>query len=104
MQYREGNTYRGEVPSSWLVNDGSYSLRIGSAVIRFGVSGANRNLYIGAGILSVNPNPISLPNRFVPRVCKSCVAAVGDGVGHHGGPFVQESPTREEVYKLIRIL
>jgi hypothetical protein len=58
MQYREGNTYRGEVPSSWLVIEGSYRLRIGDTrevEIRFEVSKSNRSLYIGAGISSVGP-------------------------------------------------
>jgi hypothetical protein len=54
MQYREGSTYRSEVPSSWLEKAGSYSLRIGDVVeIRFEVSASNRSLYIGAGIASV---------------------------------------------------
>ena len=54
MRYREGNTYRSEVPSSWLEKAGSYSLRIGDMVeIRFEVSASNRSLYIGAAIASV---------------------------------------------------
>ena len=59
MQYREGNTYRGEVPSSWLMSEGSYRLRIGDTrvvEIRFEVSKSNRSLYIGAGISSVGPS------------------------------------------------
>jgi hypothetical protein len=54
MRYRVGNTYRSEVPSSWLEKAGSYTLRIGNTVeIRFEVSASNQSLYIGAAIASV---------------------------------------------------
>jgi hypothetical protein len=105
MQYREGSTYRSEVPSSWLEKAGSYSLNISNTVeIRFEVSKSNRSVYIGAAIASVRwgwyvLHPwVSLHRRVFMR------AAAWHGVNHHGRPFVQESATCEGVYKLVCIL
>jgi hypothetical protein len=105
MRYREGNTYRSEVPSSWLEKAGSYSLNISNTVeIRFEVSKSNRSVYIGAAIASVRwgwyvLHPwVSLHRRVFMR------AAAWHGVYHHGRPFVQESATCEGVYKLVCIL
>jgi hypothetical protein len=65
LQYRDGNTYNSEVPSSWIEATGAYTLAIedaasdvignatsGSIVLQFSVQAGNFQMYVGAAIAS----------------------------------------------------
>jgi hypothetical protein len=59
IQLREGNTYRGEIPSSWIDKDGGeYRLVVGTAdtsvaELRFVIVTSSRSLYVGIVIALV---------------------------------------------------
>jgi hypothetical protein len=59
IQHRQGNTYRGEIPSSWIDKDGGeYRLVVGTpdtsvAELRFVIVTSSRSLYVGIVIALV---------------------------------------------------
>jgi hypothetical protein len=53
LQHLDGNTYRAELPGSWLEVPGDYILRIHGVEFRFSVTQPNQNLYVAAGIGAV---------------------------------------------------
>jgi hypothetical protein len=72
LQHRQSNAYRGEVPSSWIDNDGEYSLGIGTndtsvAELRFVVVTSSQSLYIGIGIASVRRMRFHAGRSVSPR-------------------------------------
>jgi hypothetical protein len=53
VQPLDGNSYRAELPSTWIDTPGEYTLRLGSVEIRFTVTKTNQSLYVAAAIGAV---------------------------------------------------
>jgi hypothetical protein len=84
MQHFDGNTYRTELPSSWIEQPGRYTLWIdgGAVTIEFTVAQSSASVYIAAGIGSVRSNRRCVLMRALLSVVR--VAGTRIALGGHG--------------------